>query len=104
MRRGRHVAGISSWQRALATSVAVTFGLTTAFEWPARSAFPQPAQHCPGSHAATTGGHRRPPHPAGARAATSADRALPRPATDVDADGRNLSARGGAGPALARAG
>ena len=44
MRRGRHVAGISSWQRALATSVAVTFGLTTAFEWPARSAFAEPAQ------------------------------------------------------------
>ena len=43
MRRRGHVTGISGWKRALATSVAVTFGLTTAFEWPDRPAFAQPA-------------------------------------------------------------
>src|SRR5271166_1618505 len=43
MRRGSHLSGISRWQRALATSMAVTFGLTTAFEWPVRPAFAQPA-------------------------------------------------------------
>ena len=43
MRRRGHVTGISGWRRALATSVAVMFGLTTALEWPDRPAFAQPA-------------------------------------------------------------